>query len=122
MAERRALIEPHHRWLSVRRQCELLGLSRGACYYRPAPASDEDLTLMRLLDEEFTRHPFYGVRRMRWHLERCGWEIGMDRVRRLLRTMGMMAIYPMPNSVSKFMFNFINAKMFYEMHKGKQTN
>jgi len=96
VAERRALIEPHHRWLSVRRQCELLGLSRGACYYRPAPASDEDLTLMRLLDEEFTRHPFYGVRRMRWHLERCGWEIGLDRVRRLLRTMGLMAIYPKP--------------------------
>jgi len=96
VAERRALVEPGHRRLSVRRQCELLGLSRGACYYTPAPVSEEDLVLMRLLDEEYLRHPFYGVRRMRWHLERRGWAVGLDRVRRLLRTMDLMAIYPKP--------------------------
>ena len=64
-AERRALVEPGHPRLSIRRQCELLGLSRGAYYYTPAPPDPEDLTLMRLLDEEYTRHPFFGVRRMR---------------------------------------------------------
>jgi putative transposase len=90
------MIEPGHPRLSLRRQCALLGLSRGACSYTPAPASGEDLTLMRLLDEEYMRHPFYGVRRMRLFLEGQGWAIGHDRVRRLLRTMGLMAIYPKP--------------------------
>jgi putative transposase len=96
VAERRALVEPGIGRLSVRRQCQLLGLSRGACYYTPSPVSDHDLVLMRLLDEEYLRHPFYGVRRMRWHLEREGWAVGLDRVRRLLRTMDLMAIYPKP--------------------------
>jgi putative transposase len=98
VAERRALIEPGHARLSVRRQCELLGLSRGACYYTPTAASQEDLTLMRLLDEEYTRHPFYGVRRMRWFLRGLGWPVGHDRVRGLLRTMGLEAVGPKPRT------------------------
>lgn len=95
-AERRALIEPAHAALSLRRQCELLGLSRGAFYYTPAGPGEEDMILMRLLDEEFTRHPFYGVRRMTLWLRGQGWAVGCGRVRRLLRTMGLMAIYPKP--------------------------
>jgi putative transposase len=98
VAERRALVEPGHARLSARRQCELLGLSRGACYYTPAPVNEEDLTLMRLLDEEYTRHPFYGVRRMLWFLRGSGWPVGHDRVRRLLRTMGLEAVGPKPRT------------------------
>jgi len=95
-AERRALVEPGHPRLSIRRQCELLGLSRGAYYYTPAPPDPEDLTLMRLLDEEYTRHPFFGVRRMRDWLADQGRPVGHDRVRRLLRTMGLEAVGPKP--------------------------
>jgi putative transposase len=75
-----------------------LGLSRGAYYYAPAPASQEDLTLMRLLDEEYTRHPFYGVRRMLWFLRGLGWPVGHDRVRALLRRMGLEAVGPKPRT------------------------
>jgi len=76
----------------------LLGLSRGAYYYVPAPLGPEDLKLMKRLDEEYTRHPFYGVRRMRLFLRGQGWPVGRDRVRRLLRTMGLMAVGPKPRT------------------------
>ena len=95
-AERRALIEPGHARLSLARQCQMLGLSRGAFYYAPALPDEEDLNLMRLLDEEYTRHPFYGVRRMRLFLRGLGRPTGHDHVRRLLRTMGLVAVGPKP--------------------------
>ena len=60
MAEKRAMIEPEHAKLSVRRQCELIGLSRSSYYREPGGESEENLELMRLIDEEYTRHPFYG--------------------------------------------------------------
>jgi putative transposase len=83
--------------LSVRRQCELLGISRSGFYYEPVPTSPEDLALMRLLDEQYTRMPFYGVRRMKAWLETLGYYVGANRVRRLLRLMGLEAIYPKPH-------------------------
>lgn len=95
-AERRALVEPNNARLSARRQCELLGVSRGAYYYRSAPVGPEDLKLMRMMDEEYTRHPFYGVRRMKLYLDRQGLQVGHDHVRRLLRTMGLEAVGPKP--------------------------
>src|ERR1700682_1717878 len=61
---KRPLIDVGHSELSVRRQCELLGLSRSSLYYQAAPESAENLRLMRLLDEEYTAHPFYGSRRL----------------------------------------------------------
>ena len=60
---KRALIDPTHASLSLRRQCALLGLARSSFYYTPAQAPEADLVLMRLLDEEYTRHPFYGAGR-----------------------------------------------------------
>ena len=80
--------------LSVRRQCDLLGLSRGTRHYSPVGESEESLQLMRLLDEQYTRTPFYGVLRMTAWLQRQGYAVNEKRVRRLLRTMGLMAIYP----------------------------
>jgi putative transposase len=82
--------------LSVRRQCELLGLNRSSLYYAPAAESPENLRLMRLLDEEYTRHPFFGSRRMTAWLERQGESVNRKRVQRLLRIMGLEAIYPKP--------------------------
>jgi putative transposase len=82
--------------LSVRRQCELLGLSRSSLYYEPAGETAENLRLMRLIDEQYTAYPFYGSRRMTmWLIER-GEEVNRKRVQRLMRLMGLEAIYPKP--------------------------
>ena len=97
MAElKRPLVEPAHPELSVRRQCELLGLSRSSLYYEPAQETAENLRLMRLIDEEYTAHPFYGSRRMTAWLARQGEAVNRKRVQRLLRLMGLEAIYPKP--------------------------
>jgi putative transposase len=87
-------VEPEQ--LSVRRQCELIGLSRTALYYKPQSESAENLGLMRLLDEQYTHTPFYGVERMTAWLRQQGYEINRKRVRRLLREMGLEAVYPKP--------------------------
>ena len=83
--------------MSVRRQCELLGLARSSLYYRPlraAAESAENLALMRLIDQQFTLCPFYGSRKLTAWLVRQGHEVNRKRVQRLMRTMGLEAIYP----------------------------
>lgn len=75
----------------------MLGLSRASWYYEPAGESDENLTLMRLLDEQYTRTPFYGIRRMTAWLQRQGYAVNHKRVGRLLRQMGLEAVYPPPH-------------------------
>jgi putative transposase len=92
----RPLVEPGHPQLSVRRQCELLGLARSSLYYEPAAETAENLRLMRLLDEEYTAHPFYGSRRLTTWLNRQGEQVNRKRVQRLMRLMGLEAIYPKP--------------------------
>ena len=91
------MIVSGHPTLSVRRQCELLGVPRGGFYYEPVAVDPEDLALMRLLDEQYTRMPFYGVRKMTAWLNTVGFHPDVKRVRRLLRLMGLMAIYRKPN-------------------------
>ena len=71
-------------------------MSRSGLYYTPVGESAENIALMRLLDEQYTRTPFYGIRRMTWWLERQGRPVNAKRVRRLLRLMGLEAIYPKP--------------------------
>ena len=90
------MIEAPHPHLSVRRQCQLLRLSRGTLYYAPGGESEENLQLMRLLDEQYTRPPFYGIRRMTAWLETQGYAVNHKRVQRLLRLMGLEAIYQRP--------------------------
>jgi putative transposase len=92
----RPLIEPGHPRLSVRRQCELLGLNRSSLYYEPAGATTENLRLMRLIDQEYTAHPFLGSRRMTVWLSAQGEAVNRKRVQRLMRRMGLEAIYPKP--------------------------
>lgn len=88
------LIDRAEEKLSVRRQCELLGVGRSGLYYCAAGENAEKVALMRKLDEQYTRTPYYGVRRMTAWLQREGWEVNPKRVRRLLRVMGLEAIYP----------------------------
>ena len=83
---------------SLRQQCALLGLNRSSLYYRPCEESAENLILMRLLDEQYTETPFYGVKRMTAYLRGKGYRINPKRVRRLLRLLGLEAIYPQPNT------------------------
>jgi len=93
---KRALIEPAHPQVSVARQCALVGLPRSSWYYHPVPIDAETDLLLRLLDEQYTRTPFYGIRRMTAWLHPQGWAVNHKRVRRLLRQMGLMALFPGP--------------------------
>jgi putative transposase len=88
------MIEAGQEVLSVRRQCTLPGLSRRGLYYRPVGESAENLQLMGILDETYTQRPFYGVRKMTAHLRRADHAVNPKRVRRLMRQMGLEAIYP----------------------------
>ena len=83
--------------LSVRRQCELLGLNRSSVYYKPVEGNPEDLDLMLKMDKEHHEHPNKGVLGMVDFIKTFGILIGPKRVRRLLRKMGVMAIYPGKN-------------------------
>jgi putative transposase len=82
----------------VARQCELVGLARASYYYQPVAASAEELLLLRWLDEQYTRTPFYGVRRMTAVLRQRGQAVNPKRVRRLLRTLGLAALAPQPGT------------------------
>jgi putative transposase len=94
LEEKRAVVEPKHPEISVRRQCELLDLSRSSLYYRCEADLSYNEQLMRLLDEQYLQTPFYGVPRMTAWLRRQGHTVNEKRVRRLLRAMGLEAIYP----------------------------
>ena len=94
--QKRALVEPEHPQISLRRQCALLGLARGNLYDQPVSEGLENLALMRLLDAQYTATPFYGIRRMTAWLQRQGYAVNHKRVGRLLRQMGLEAIYPKP--------------------------
>jgi putative transposase len=103
VAEKRKLITSRHDSLSIRRQCELLGLSRCSYYRHPVKAveSDENLALMRLIDKEYTDHPFYGTRKIRVILQRHGYVVNRKRVQRLMRKMGIRSVAPGPQTSKK---------------------
>ncbi len=88
------LIDPEHESLSIRRQCELLGLPRSTLYYQPATETADNLRLMRLLDEQYLKMPFYGSRRMTAWLQAEGHAVNRKRVQRLMRIMGLEGLTP----------------------------
>ena len=92
------MVERDHPSLSVSRQCRLLELSRSALYYQPVGESPETLALMRRIDELYLSYPFYGSRQMMRHLAREGVTVGRHRVRRLMRLLGLEAIYRKPRT------------------------
>jgi putative transposase len=93
MSERRGQIHTEH-GLTKTRRCELLDVAHSTAYYRPEPVNEEDLVLMRLIDEVHLRLPFYGSRRIRDELEEHGHTLNRKRVQRLMRLMDLRALYP----------------------------
>ena len=96
--DRKAMIVPDRPGLSLSRQCRLLSISRSSFYYTPRGESPENLVLMRRIDEMFLRYPFFGSRQMVRQLRRDGVRAGRHRVRRLMRLMGLEAIYQAPKT------------------------
>jgi putative transposase len=96
--QRLDMLELKHPELSLARQCSLLGISRSSVYYQPVPASAEDLELMALLDRQYLKTPFYGSRKLTAWLRAQGYRVNRKRVRRLMRVIGLEAIYRRPNT------------------------
>src|SRR5260221_10798054 len=95
---RRALVEREAPALPVSRQCRLLSVSRASVYRRPAPVSEEDCTIMALIDRQYLVRPYYGSRRMAAWLATQGHVVNPKRVQRLMRLPRLGAIYPRPNT------------------------
>lgn len=94
------MVEPNHPDLSLRRQCQLISLNRSSWYYAPATESPMNLTLMRLIDQQYTQTPFYGYPRMTVHLRQQGYPVNPKRVFRLMQQMGIQAVYPKPRTTT----------------------
>ena len=86
---KRQCIDPNNSLVPIARQCDLLGISRSAYYYQSCKDESYNLALMRLIDEEYTRYPFYGIEKMTAVLRRQGHTINPKRIRRLMRLMGL---------------------------------
>jgi putative transposase len=92
------MVDENHLRLSIARQCELLSISRSSFYRTPCGESEMNLTLMRLIDEQFLETPWYGSRQMARHLRRHGWCVGRKRIRRLMYKMGLAPIFQKPKT------------------------
>jgi putative transposase len=92
------LVQPDHTELSIRRQCELLKLTRSAFYRAPAEVSAEEIALMKAIDVIFTKWPFYGSRKIVLELRNGGHDVNRKRVQRLMRVMGLQALVPGPHT------------------------
>lgn len=97
IVHKRSYIDIDFKQISIFRQCELLNIHRSGYYYEPLPESLFNLEIMRKLDEQYTRTPFYGVLRMHQYICSLGYDVNIKRIRRLLRQMGVLAIYPKRN-------------------------
>ena len=92
------MIDPSQASLGIAGQCRLLNISRSSFYYKNKPIKPEDLELMRLIDEQYLKRPSWGSRSMRNHLRRLGYKVNRKRIQRLMRIMGLEAIYPRPRT------------------------
>ena len=95
LEQRRNAIEPAHKKIPVYRQCELLGLSRSSLYYKPRGRTEYNEMLMKLIDKQYVETPFYGIDKMTEFLCCQGNHVNHKRVRRLMRQMGLEAVYPL---------------------------
>ena len=95
------MVDPFSRELSIRRQCEILSINRSSYYYKPKPIKPEDLDLMRKIDELYTDDPSRGSRSIRRQLGRQGIRVNRKRIQRLMRLMGIEAVYPKPRTTRR---------------------
>lgn len=100
--QKKQMIEPETREPSISRQCQLLGLNRSSFYYQARPVQSDDLELMRLIDEQYLKTPTYGSRSMARHFRRQGRRVNRKHIQRLMRLMGIEAIYPKPHTSRPF--------------------
>ncbi len=98
VSHRQDMVRPDHVQLSIVQQCMLLKIARSGLYYEKTGESSLNLTLMQEIDRAFTEWPFFGVRQMRRYLVSLGYGVGTKRVRRLMRLMGLMAMYQKPKT------------------------
>ncbi len=92
------MVKRQHHTLSVTRQCRLLGISRSGLYYRPVGVSDEDISLMKMIDRQYMATPFYGARKIAAWLKSERHNVNRKHVRRLMQLMGLRAIYRRPRT------------------------
>jgi putative transposase len=92
------MIDRNHSCISIRRQCSLLGLHRSGIYYKPSSESKENLEILRKLDEQYLKTPFFGTRRLRNWLQRQGYKLNRKRIRRLMEVWGWQTIYRRPKT------------------------
>jgi putative transposase len=93
LAERRRMIDKNHSSLTVVRQCRLLSLHRSGLYYQPCEESQENIDMMRRLDEQYLSTPFYGLRKLRVWFQQQGFTINGKRLKRLMKLMGWKTLY-----------------------------
>ena len=98
LSERRAMVDSKYPKLSICRQCEALGVHRSGLYYTPSEESEENLQLLRLLDEQYMNTPFYGIRRLTYWLRSKGHAVNRKRVKRLMTIMGWQTIFRKQNT------------------------
>jgi putative transposase len=98
LIQRRDMVDKQHSSLSVVQQCRLLDLHRSGLYYQPCSESEKNLTILRQLDEQYFKTPFYGVRRLTAWLKGQGYDVNRKRVKRLMQLMGWQTIYRRPNT------------------------
>lgn len=92
------LIDPLYKKISIVKQCELLAVNRSGLYYEPLPESEENLSIMRVLDEQYFKTPFYGTERLLILLILMGYKINKKRLRRLMRLQGWKTLYCAPRT------------------------
>ena len=95
------MIEPDDTRISRSKQCSLLGISRSSTYYQPKGPSERDLRLMKAIDQQYLKTPYYGRRRMRFALKKRGYQVSEKKIRRLMQLMGLKAIAPGPSTSRK---------------------
>lgn len=98
MNQRKSMVDPLNQPLSISRQCEMMGVSRSSYYYQPIPISQEELELMRKIDELYLANPSSGSRTISRQLGRQGITANRKRVQRLMQLMGIEAVYPKPRT------------------------
>jgi putative transposase len=94
LEQKRKAVEPGHKKITIFRQCELLSLSRSSLYYKPKGQTEYNEQLMKLIDEQYIKTPFYGIEKMTKWLRLNKYYVNHKRVRRLMRQMGLEAVYP----------------------------